>query len=580
MRNQSTPVPGDSVKTRMLDEPGATPMNAALTQELEGTDDIAAAAVVAGSPSGTGRLIAINTMIVGGAYILSRVLGLVREAVIARQFGTSPQYDAYVSAFGIPDTLFLLIIGGAVGSAFIPVFIGLMRKGDERDGWRLASTLINASVVLLSLLGIVLGFAAPTLVAWIIYPGRPPDQQQLVVDLVRILLFSPLFMGLGGWAMGILNARQHFLLPALAPVAYNLAIVAGALFLAPVYGVQGLAWGVVAGALLHFGVQVPGLVRAGMKYSLRIRLRDRGVAQVGKLLLPRLLGQAAFQTNVIVMRSIGSFLAVGRIAAFNYAYLLMILPHGIFAMSLATVAFPTMAAQFSEGALAGVRSTLARATKVLFFLVAPSAVGLFILRYQIVATIFEYGYFGSGSTDLVAGALGYFAMGLVAYALVELLTRGFYALHDTRTPVTISVATVVINLGLGVSLALLFGRDEGHEGLALSLAITATIEMVLMWVLLGRRLPGWGLRTDGILPSFIKSAAAAAIMGIVLALALTLSQSLLPPATGAASKIETAGLTVFGVLIGALVYIGAALALHSDEVATARALLLRRRNRG
>ncbi len=578
MRNHSTPVPSDNVETRMLDEPGTTPMNAALPQEVKGTDNIAAAALLAEPPSNTGRLIAINTVIVGGAYVLSRVLGLVRETVLARQFGTTPQYDAYVAAFGIPDTLFLLIIGGAVGSAFIPIFTDLMRKGDERDGWRLASTLINISIVLLSLLGIVLGFAAPGLVAWLIYPGRPPEQQQLVVDLVRILLFSPLFMGLGGWAMGILNARQHFVLPALAPIAYNLAIIAGALFLAPVYGVQGVAWGVVAGALLHFGVQVPGLVRVGMRYSLQIRLRDKGVAQVGKLLLPRVLGQAAFQTNVIAMRSIGSFLAVGRIAAFNYAYLLMILPHGIFAMSLATVAFPTMAAQFSEGDLEGVRSTLARATKVLFFLVAPSAVGLFVLRYQIVATVFEYGRFGSGSTALVAGALGYFAMGLVAFALVELLTRGFYALHDTRTPVTVSVATVVINLGLGASLALLFGRNQGHEGLALSLAITTTLEMVFMWVLLGRRLPGWGLHADGILPSFLKSAAAAATMGIVLALALALSQRLLPPAAGAAAKLETAGLAVFGVLIGGLVYIAAALALRSDEVVAARALLLRRRN--
>ena len=145
------------------------------------------------------------------------------------------------------------------------------------------------------------------------------------------------------------DARQHFLLPAFAPVFYNLAIIAGALFLAPTLGIFGLAWGVVAGAVLHFAVQLPGLLRVGMRYSPRLNLRDPGVSEVGRLILPRIAGQAAFQVNIVAMRSISSFLAAGRLSAFNYAYLIMILPHGIFAMSLATVTFPTMAAQFAEG---------------------------------------------------------------------------------------------------------------------------------------------------------------------------------------------------------------------------------------
>ena len=161
-----------------------------------------------------------------GAFILSRVLGLVREAVIARQFGASGQLDTYIAAFRIPDALFLLIIGGAVGSAFIPVFTELMSKGRETQAWHLTSTLVNASIVLLSLSGIILGFAAPVLVGTILFPGRPPEQQETVVGLTRIMLLSPLFLGLGGWAMGILNARQQFTLPAFAPIFYNLAIIA------------------------------------------------------------------------------------------------------------------------------------------------------------------------------------------------------------------------------------------------------------------------------------------------------------------------------------------------------------------
>src|SRR5207249_3105651 len=300
--------------------------------------------------------------------------------------------------------------------AFIPVFTGMMGKGREREAWRLASTLINASVVLLSLGGIVMGVAAPALVGWVIAPGRPPDQREVVVELTRILLLSPLFLGLGGWAMGILNARQHFAVPALAPVAYNLAIIAGALFLAPVMGVYGLAWGVVVGALLHFGLQIPGLRSAGMRYSaFRINLGDEGVRQVGRLLLPRVAGQAAFQTNIVAMKAIASFLSAGRISALSYAYLLMMLPHGVFALSLATVTFPTMAAQYAEGEVMALRATLARATRVLLFLTLPSAAGLFVLRYEIVATLFQFGAFTSSSTELVAVALGYFAPGLVAY---------------------------------------------------------------------------------------------------------------------------------------------------------------------
>jgi putative peptidoglycan lipid II flippase len=448
-----------------------------------------------------------------------------------------------------------------------------MGKGRDREAWQLASTLINASVVLLSLGGIVMGIAAPELVGWVIAPGRPPDQREVVVELTRVLLLSPLFLGLGGWAMGILNARQHFALPALAPVAYNLAIIAGALFLAPVMGVYGLAWGVVAGALLHFGLQVPGLRSAGMRYSpFRLNVGDEGVGQVGKLLLPRVAGQAAFQTNIVAMKAIASFLSVGRISALSYAYLLMMLPHGVFAMSLATVMFPTMAAQYAESNLAALRRTLSGATRVLLFLTLPSAVGLFVLRYEIVATLFQFGAFTSSSTELVAAALGYFAPGLVAYAVVEILTRGFYALRDTATPVTVSIGTVLLNLA--ISLTLVRSLGWGHEGLALSLAATTTVEMVLMWILLGGKLPGWGLGADGMLSSVARSGAAAGAMGLALALGLPALHAVFHGA--AASKLEWAAMTAIAIAGGGLVYLGAARLLRSEELEEAAGLVLRR----
>jgi putative peptidoglycan lipid II flippase len=560
------------MQTRKLDNIDRSTVALPDEGPVESADDPLATAAGEGM-GGAGRRLAANTAIVGGAFVLSRLLGLAREAVIAGQFGTSAQYDTYLRAFSIPDTLFLIIIGGAVGSAFIPVFTRFMSRDQETEAWHLTSTLINASVVLLSLGGIVMGLAAPALVGSIIAPASTPADQAVAVDLTRILLLSPLFLGLGGWAMGILNARQHFLLPALAPVFYNLAIIAGALLLAPTLGVYGLAWGVVAGAVLHFGVQLPGLMRVGMRYSARLNLGDPGAGEVGKLILPRIAGQAAFQVNVVAMRSISDFLEAGRLSAFNYAYLIMILPHGVFAMSLATVTFPTMAAQYAEGNLMALRATLARAVKVLLFLTLPSAVGLFVLRTEVVATLFQFGNFTSTSTELVASALSYFAPGLVAYAVVEVITRGFYAMHDTKTPVIISVLTVLLNLGLAAYLALGLGMSQ--DGLALSLAVTTTLEMLLLWLLLGRKLPGWGLRSDGMAVSIFKSLTASLAMGMMLALLLAPSRTLLPTS----GKLEAVVLAVGGVLVGAAVYFAAARLLRSEELDQALSLALRRLRR-
>lgn len=586
-----TPIERDNKETRLLAEldglsaeatrllPLQEEPQAGQVSLAEGVAALPGDALISPPASGVasaGRRLAINTLIVGGAYVLSRVLGLLREIVIARQFGTTHITDDYVRAFRVPDTLFLLIIGGAVGSAFIPVFTRLLSKRRQDDAWRLASTLINASVVLLSLGGIVLGLLAPALVGTLIAPDQSPQDQAVVVELTRIMLLSPLFMGLGGWAMGVLNAQQRFTLPALAPIAYNVAIIAGAL-LSSLFNrdIRVVAWGVVVGALLHFGVQVPGLWRAGMRYSLRLNVRDVGVAEVGKLILPRILGQAAFQANIVGATFIASFLPDGHLAAFNYAYMLMILPHGVFAMSIATTTFPTMAAQFAESNLAGVLSTLARGLRVLLFLILPAAVGLFMLRADIVSALLQSGAFGANSTGWVASALAYFALGLTAYAVVEVLTRGFYALHDTRTPVIVSVSTVVINLALSAALVFALGwRAEGQEALAFSLALTTTVEMALLWVLLKRRLPGWSLNAGGMLPAFLKSLVAALAMGAVLLLVVPVVENAVGnPTSGKLAAIVDTGV---GVLVGAVVYVGASVLLRSEELGEALRLVLRR----
>jgi putative peptidoglycan lipid II flippase len=524
-------------------------------------------------PAPVGRRLAGATLVVGAAFVLSRLLGLVRDQIIAGQFGL--ENAPYLAAFRVPDTLFLLIIGGAVGSAFIPVFSGLMEEKRAEAAWRLATTLINASVVLLALSGIALGFAAPWLVSAFLVPDWPADAQARTVELTQIMLLSPLFLGLGGWAQGILNARQSFTLPALAPVAYNGAIIAGALFLAPALRLQGLAIGVVAGALLHFLVQVPGLVRAGMRYQpLHLNLHDEGVAQVTRLMLPRIAGQAAFQINILAMTNIASSLPPENLAALNYAQLLMMLPHGVFAMSLSTVLFPTMTAQIGRGDTDGMRRTLSSGLRTLIFLTLPTAVMLGLLRDQIVGLLFQFGRFHAGSTPLVASALGWFAWGLLAYVVVELVTRGFYALHDTRTPVLVAVATVVFNIALSRILLSVYHMD--HTGLALSLSFTTTLEMIGLILFLRRRLHGIFDR------AFLRATAVSLLGAALMAAALWFLVPWLTehiwayPYDPAGVKVATALQLAIAGLVGGGIYLGVARLFHAEELGAALRLLSRR----
>ena len=480
-----------------------------------------------GARQAAGRRRAGATLLVGGAFALSRVLGLVRSQVIAAQFPPGTDLDTYFAAFNLPDLLFLLIIGGAVGSAFIPVFSGLWEQKKTAAAWRLASTLINASVVLLAVAGIVAGFLAPALVGLVIAPGFSPPKQAATVELMRIMLFSPLFLGLGGWAQGILNARHSFLLPALAPVVYNGAIIAGALFLAPIWGISGLAVGVVLGALLHFLVQVPGLVRIGMRYRpFHFDRHDEGAGEVARLMLPRIVGQAAFQANIVALTNIASHLAAGQLSGFQYAYALMMLPHGVLAMSLATVLFPTMTAQIGRGDRDGMRATLSRGLRTLIFLTLPAAVGLGLLRREIVGLLFQFGKFDQNATVMVAAVLGWFAWGLVAYVVVELLTRGYYALHDTRTPVLISLVTVALNIALSWLLVFRFGLD--NTGLAFSLALTTTLEMLGLLFFLRPKLPG--LFDRAFLRAVAISGLAAALMAGVLQVVMPFLEANIVPA--------------------------------------------------
>ncbi len=503
------------------------------------------------------RSIAANAVIVAAAFVVSRILGLLREVLIARQFGTSPEYDAYVAAFRVPDLLFLIIMSGAFGSAFIPVFGGFISRGQYEHAWRLASTVLTYTVIVLLLFAQVVFLLAGPLIGTLIAPGLAEEQRDLAVDLTRMLLLSPLLLGLGAAAKGMLEAQDAFTLPAIAPILYNLGIIFGAIVLAPEYGAYGLAYGVVVGAAAHATIQFVDLVLRGWSFRPSFNIRTEGLGTVAKLMAPRIVGQAAFQINIIVMTNFASRVGEARVSALNYAYQLFMLPHGVLALSLSTVIFPLMARQFELGQLDALKHTLSRALGPLLFLTFPAAIGLIAFRESIVQMILQFGTFTEESTRLVATGLAYFAVGLVAFAVVEAITRAFYAMQDTLTPVIAAVLTIAANIGLSWTLAPILG----HGGLALSISVTTSIEAVVLMGVLYRRIGGLG---SPLLVSVLRTSLAAIVMAAVALWIGGPVAEATDPARG--RTVWSVGLFLFALATAGATYLCAAWYLRAPEL--------------
>ncbi len=511
-----------------------------------------------------GRQIAKAAALVMTFFVVSRVLGLVRQVVISALFGTGSDLDAYLVAARISETVFLVVAGGALGSAFIPTFADHLAKEDHAGAWRLASAVVNLALIVLTVAAGLTAVFAPALVRTVIAPGFALPQQVLTVSLLRLMLISPVIFGVSGIVMGALNAHQHFLLPALAPSVYNLSIIGGALLLGPHLGVRGMAVGVVVGAALHLLVQVPGLLRYGARYVPTLGLDNPSVREVGRLMAPRVLGTAIAQLNFVVNNSLASGMGEGAVSAINYAWMLMTLPQGVFAQAVGTAAFPTFAAQAARGERAEMRSTLAATLRAVSSLCLPATVGLLVLGRPLVGLLFERGAFEAASTDAVAWALALYALGLVGHAGLEIIARAFYALHDTFTPVWVGGLAMGLNVALSLTLPGVFGLAgwPPHAGLALANSVATLLELVVLVVLIRRRMDGLeGRRT---LTAFAKSGLASLAMGVV----LLGWQAVLP---NAGSLVLGGG----GIVLGAAVYLGVALLLRVEELRAVGELIRR-----
>ncbi len=488
--------------------------------------------------------------------IASRILGWLRLSVIGAKFGETTQLDAFWAAFRIPDTLFNLLVAGALASAFIPVFTGYLAKEREDEAWRVASSVMNAIVILLIALSAIMWVLAP----WIVPVLAPfPDQAQIdtTVRLSRIMLLSPIFMGLSALFTGILNSYRQFLSGATAPLVYNFVIILFAVFASPFLGIEALAWGTVAGALMMWLVQVPELTFRRTRYRFALDLGHPGVREIARLTIPRTLALGAVQLIFIVDTYLAAKLPEGSLTALNYAFQLMQLPLGVFSIAISAAVFPTLSSYAAQGLQSKMREILQTAIRWILFLTLPTVVMMIVLRRPIVNLLFQYGQFGPEAREATQEAFLFYSLGLAGHALIQILARAYYASKDTRTPLALTLVSIGTNIVLSVLLAPIYGIN----GLALANSIATLAEAVLFLALLA---PRARLQLGGLGTSSLKVIAASLLMGIAMFafiretnITVDLQQT----------KLGLLLQTAVAVAVGLAAYVGAATLFRVSELA-------------
>ena len=510
------------------------------------------------------RRIARAAGVVMAGFGLSTLLGLTNRMLYTRAFGAGVELDTFLTANRLPDLLFNLMAGGALASAFLPTFTERLTQPDRAGAWRLASAVGHLVLMALALLSGLAWLLAPWLIR-LLAPGFDPAQVRLAASLLRIQLLAPTLFGLSGLLMSTLHAHQRFLLPALAPSFHWLGWIVATLFFVPRAGIHGLAWGVVLGAALHLLVQLPALRGLGVRYTPTLGLDLPAVRRVGRLMAPRVFGVAMVQLHFLVNIILASSMPQGSLTGLTLAFSLMLMPEVVIAQAVATAALPTFSAQAAQGRLEEMRTSLATTLRGLVFLCLPASLGLALLRRPIVSLLFERGAFDAQSTELVAWPLLWYAAGLLGHALVELVSRAFYALQNTRTPVIVGALAMGLNVAFSLIFSAWFARQglQPHGGLALANSLATGLECLALLFLMRRRLGGLDL--GRLRPGLAASLIASVGMGAGLWGWLQL--------TGDRPAWLVA---LVGVALGGLLYWAAALLLRAPEARQFPGLLLRR----
>ena len=431
----------------------------------------------------TARRLLNASLLVAVFFGLDKLVALGRQVIVARYFGLNPVLDAYNTANNLPDLLFALISGGALALAFIPILTETLTREGREAAWRLFSRVANLAFIVTAAGAALLALNPLFLVRLVVAPGFAPPQQSLVAELMRLNLIATLIFSISGLAMGALQAQQHFLLPAIAPVLYNAGQVVGVTVLSPRLGIHGLAYGVILGALLHLAIQVPALVRYHFHWTPELTLSEPVVRRVLRLMGPRVLTLGLINLIFIANDNLASRLGAGSVSALAYGWLILQLPETVIGTAAGTALLPTMSEYVARGEPAEFKRLMRRAAAILLALTIPATLVSLVLVRPAIKLVFEGRAFTAENSEFVILAARMFLVGLAGQSLVEIASRAFYAHQDARTPLLLAAVTLALYVGLGVALS----PGLGFAGLALANSLAFTTEAVLMLVILYRR---------------------------------------------------------------------------------------------
>lgn len=433
-----------------------------------------------------------NTILSGAVVLMvtifaAKLLGLVRDRLLAQSF-TPDNTAIFLAAFRIPDLMFQLLIFGAVSVAFIPVFTDYLHRKDEAGAFGFAADILNVVLVLFALLSIVV-FIFVTPLTGLIVPGFSDAQKNLTAELTRVIILGQILLVIGAFFAGICQSYQRFIVPALASVFYNVGIILGIIFLAPIWGIFGPAYGVIIGASMHVLIQMPLITSLGFRHRLSFNLFNEGIKEVLGMMSIRTIGVAVEQINETIGIVLASLITASSVTFLTFAQHLQTVPIGLFGATLAQAALPVLSRERATDDIDSFKTTLLTTLHQILFLTLPATAILIVLRIPAVRLVFGADQFNWEATVLTGRTVAYLAIGLAAQSISLLLVRGFYALKDTRTPVVISIISVVINIGLSTVFVLMVGLDVWSLGVAYS--ISAIISAIFLVAMLGKRLGGF-----------------------------------------------------------------------------------------
>jgi len=428
------------------------------------------------------RTISSAAFLIACFGLASRILGLLRDRLLASRFGAGDELDIYYAAFKVPDLIFNFLILGTLSAAFVPVFTALISQEKKNKAWILANKILSFALVILIFVSLVLFFFSPELIN-LITPGFSSEKKVATVGLTRIMLLSPVILGISGILGGILTSFKRFFFYSLAPVFYNFGIIIGILFFSRFWGLSGLAWGVILGAFFHFLTQLSEVFRCGWVWRWDLNYQDENLKKVFRLIIPRTLGLAATQINLLITTILASTLKAGSLAVFNLANNIQSVPLGMFGISFAVAAFPTLAGCWAREDKKEFKNNFSKTFNSIIFFTIPFSVIFIVLRAQIVRVVLGAGKFDWEDTILTFSALGIFSLSLFAQTTIPLLARSFYAIQDTKTPFLVGLFSEIVNLFLAVFLI----KNYQLLGLVWAYSLSVILNMFLLLTILRYR---------------------------------------------------------------------------------------------